>query len=188
MNKPKNKFADKLVFVKEVLKHPLKMGAALPSSPQLAKAMAAQVHANTNDAILELGPGTGIVTRALIARGFAKQLNLVEFSENFVTYLKTNLSEIPVFHGSALELNTLLPKDKLFNTVVSSLPLRLFNQEQLAILWQQINDVMQKDGLFIQFSYLPFYQSFVIPNFSLKTVKTIWQNLPPARVYVYQKS
>jgi phosphatidylethanolamine/phosphatidyl-N-methylethanolamine N-methyltransferase len=76
----KSSLADNARFIRQWVENPRLIGAVSPSGPALAKAMASYVDVKTNDPIIELGPGTGPVTQALLARGIApKRLFLVEY-------------------------------------------------------------------------------------------------------------
>ena len=59
----------KLVFLKQILRNPFGIGAVVPSSQRLARLMVERIDPQTSDVIVELGPGTGVFTRELLARG-----------------------------------------------------------------------------------------------------------------------
>ncbi|MES1180853.1 MAG: hypothetical protein ABUL66_03225, partial [Verrucomicrobiota bacterium] len=64
---------DSTLFLREWLANPQRMGSVTPSSRQLAAAMARWLPADPESFVLELGPGTGAVTQALLARGLREE-------------------------------------------------------------------------------------------------------------------
>ena len=84
-----------LSFIAQFLKHPKEIGAILPSSPLLGKTMAGFVPKNENRFIVELGPGTGPITKALVKIGLHQE-NLVclEQSERMVKHLKGRFPQL----------------------------------------------------------------------------------------------
>src|ERR1043165_570196 len=81
---PDTTAAEHLNFIRGLLARPKNVGAIAPSSPALAKAIAAQVDPTRRGPVLELGPGTGIVTEALIERGVAEErIIAIEYEREF---------------------------------------------------------------------------------------------------------
>src|SRR6202171_1353100 len=90
--KPQLRLDDEVRFLSPGLQSPLKTGALPPSGPALAKAMAAEIDPSVPGPVVELGPGTGPVTEAILARGIAPQrLILVEVQRGFCTLLRQRL-------------------------------------------------------------------------------------------------
>lgn len=114
------------LFLRRFVSDPLRTGAQWPSSPALARAMAAPLDPALPGGVVELGPGTGVVTRALLARGFeAERILALEIAPEFVAYLRRHLPGVTVRQTSAFELERELgelPFDGI-QAVVSSLPL-----------------------------------------------------------------
>src|ERR1700726_1601009 len=87
--KNRNRLDDEVRFIRSWIEKPLSIGAVTPSSRVLARAMAAYVDPNTEGPVIELGPGTGPVTEALVAQGIAPaRLVLVEFDPTFCRLLR----------------------------------------------------------------------------------------------------
>jgi phosphatidylethanolamine/phosphatidyl-N-methylethanolamine N-methyltransferase len=143
--------------------------------------------------IVELGPGTGPVTQALLARGVApERLVLVEFEPSFCHLLAKKFPGVKVVRGDAYRLRETLAGqiDAKPSAIVSSLPLLTQPEAARLSLLRQAFDLMGPDGRFIQFTYgvkspVP---SHVGGSLHLKTqsLAPIWLNLPPARIYVYR--
>lgn len=183
-------FRDDLRFGFQWAARPRSVGAIAPSGRQLARAMAMQVNPELPGAVVELGPGTGVITRALIARGIAEErLILVEFNREFAQLLRKRFPGARVLEGDAFALARQLRAmdEPPLAAVVSGLP--LFNQpmqRRLRLLAQALA-VIDPRGAFIQFSYhlLP-----PVPpeagDFDLSGTPRVWWNLFPARVWVYR--
>ena len=182
---------DEVRFLRNWAGNPLKTGAVAPSGPELSRLMAAYVEADRPGVILELGPGTGAVTQALLERGVpAHRLVLIEYSPDFCELLRRRFPGATVLQGNAYALGEII--EKLGNppiaSVISGLP--LFTRplpERQALL----SDAMQRmapGAPFIQFSYalVPAVQGLV--GITWSTSRWVLANLPPARVWLYRSS
>ncbi len=183
---------DETRFLKSWLERPLLTGAVMPSGKFLAKAMAAQVDLKEPGPIVEIGPGTGPVTEALLKRGIAQdRLVLVEFNPDFIELLKKRFPLATVIQGDAYRIAEIL-KDKLTApaaAVVSSLPLFTKPQEVRRNFLHQALSLMSKKAPFIQFTYAvvpPIAERG--PGYTSKASNWILLNIPPARVWVYRKA
>jgi len=183
---------DEVRFIRSWLDKPLATGAVTPSGRFLARAMARQVDVDIPGPVVELGPGTGPITEALVDHGVdPSRLVLVEFNPVFCRLLRTRYPQATVVQGDAYNLKRLLA-DILPSpaaAVVSGLPLLT---KPVRTRVRLINDVFQlsPDASFIQFTY-----SMTTPPIpkGLARVETeasdrIWLNFPPARVWVYRKA
>lgn len=175
-------------FYKTLLKNPRQVGAAFPSSKYLANAMASFVPA-TNNLIVELGPGTGAVTHALLNKNIkSNQIIAIEQSEMLVNKLNHLFPGLTVLHGDATELKKLLAEyQQPIDVVVSSLPLLSLSSEITKNILQQVEMILNNDGLFIQYTY-GMSDSWSRHFKKMKRVanKRIWRNIPPAQIYVYR--
>jgi phospholipid N-methyltransferase len=177
-----------LSFLKALAHNPRATGAILPSSPFLAKEMAAHVIKNPAGVVVELGAGTGVVTKALLRAGVQPwTLIVIESSSNMVKKLRKRFPNIQIIEGNAADLSRLLIHEKReVHTIISSLPLRSLPKATTQTILQQINAVLAQHGRYIQFTY-SFTQDpcFSLKNFQHILSKRIWMNLPPARVDVW---
>lgn len=185
-------FRDDLRFSAEWAARPRAIGAIAPSGRPLARAMAAQVDPSIPGAVVELGAGTGVITRALIARGVAEErLILVETHRDFAALLKKRFPRATVVSDDAFALTRIVRAISLepVAAIVSGLP--LFNQpmiRRLRLLSQALS-LIDPRGHFIQFSY------HVMPpvpegsgEIAVRGTRRVWRNLFPARVWVYQRN
>lgn len=183
-------FQDELRFLRGALARPRSVGAITPSSPALARAIAAQIDPIRPGKVLELGPGTGVVTQAIVAMGVVpERLLLIEYDPQFAELLSKRFVRARVICGDAYDLDgTLGPTAEPFAAVVSGLPLLNQPPDKRKALIENALDRLQPGAPFIQFSY-----GFKPPV--LGTLKSpvqlgafVWRNLPPARVWVYRRA
>jgi phosphatidylethanolamine/phosphatidyl-N-methylethanolamine N-methyltransferase len=100
---------DEVRFIRSWLERPLATGAVMPSGKPLARAMAHCVDPNPPGPVIELGPGTGAVTAALVERGIKpSRMVLVEFNPTFCRLLRTRYPEATVVQGDAYRLVALI--------------------------------------------------------------------------------
>ena len=190
----KNLFAalsDSTVFLREWLANPQRTGSVAPSSPQLAAAMARWIPSDPESFVLELGPGTGPVTEALIKRGLREEkLVAIEHNPKMAGLLREKFPRAQIIIGDAWQLDELLRERKIesVGAVISSLPLLNFSEEQAEALAQKIRSVLEPDGNWVQFTYrIHKLRPRGASTFKLRASKIVWLNLPPARVSVFQK-
>jgi len=100
---------DEMQFIRSWFEKPLSTGAVMPSSKALARTMARYVDPKSAGPVIELGPGTGPATEALVQRGIdPKRLILVEFNPDFCRLLRTRYPAATVVQGDAYRLRRLL--------------------------------------------------------------------------------
>src|SRR5215471_6867643 len=117
---------DEVRFIRSWLEKPLATGAVTPSGKVLARTMAAFVDPNAVGPVIELGPGTGPVTAALVEQGIdPARLMLVEFNPTFCRLLRVRYPEATVVQGDAYAIKRLLGGllREPASAVVSGLPL-----------------------------------------------------------------
>jgi phosphatidylethanolamine/phosphatidyl-N-methylethanolamine N-methyltransferase len=177
-------------FLTGWLRNPKTVGAVAPSGPALSRTMAAIVGPAIEGPIVELGPGTGPVTAALLERGIdPSRLVLVEYDQGFCDTLRRIFPAVKVVQGDAFALSQTLQghASAPLAAVVSSLPLLNFAQEQRQALIETAMKMLRPRSPFIQFTYganspLP-AQSHL---YETSASKRIWWNFPPARVWTYR--
>jgi phospholipid N-methyltransferase len=178
-----------LLFAREILRNPRIMGAGLPSTPRLARAMANFVPMIENELVVELGAGTGIVTQALLQRGIVpERLIAIEQAHTLTEYLHQRYPQVKIINGDALHLSQLLGNDsQKVTTIVSSLPFRSLPHGIGHGIIEQIKAILPKNGLLIQFTYdISGRTQFLPSEFQRVSHKIVWRNFPPARVDVYK--
>ena len=181
---------DEVRFIRSWLEKPLAIGAVTPSGRVLARKMAAYVDPATPGPVIELGPGTGPVTEALLERGVAQdRLVLVEFNPTFCQLLRQRFPRAHVMQGDAYEIRSVLGTlGRPAAAMVSGLPLFTKPLKTRMRLLRDAFALMRPDAPFIQFTYA------VVPpvpkaasGMRVEAPERIWMNLPPARVWVYRR-
>ncbi len=185
-----SKFDDEARFLRSWLEKPLMTGAVAPSGKALARTMASYVDPTVEGPVIELGPGTGPVTDALVNRGIEQErLVLVEFNPDFCKLLTRRFPRATIVQGDAYALGETLSGilETPAAAVVSSLPLFTRPMADRTALLQRAQALMQPQAPFIQFTYA------VIPPipkrpgaFTMAGSSRVWRNIPPARVWVYR--
>jgi phosphatidylethanolamine/phosphatidyl-N-methylethanolamine N-methyltransferase len=183
---------DEVRFIRSWIERPLTVGAVTPSGKILARTMARYVDPDSDGPVVELGPGTGPVTEALVKAGVApSRLVLVEFNPTFCRLLRTRYPDATLVQGDAYSMRRLLETLLLqpAAAVVSGLPLVTKPIKMRLRLIRDAFDLMLPGAPFVQFTY-----SVASPlprrlgGFSVEASERIWLNLPPARVWVYRKT
>lgn len=185
------RFQDELRFLRSVIAHPRSVGAIAPSSPALARAIAAQVDPILAGKILELGPGTGVITQAVIAMGvLPERLVMIEYDAYFANLLAARFARAHVMQGDAYDLERTLGAKFVepFAAVVSGLPLLNQPPERRKALIEAALDRLRPGAPFIQFSYGFKPPVLGTPTSPVQLGAFVWRNLPPARVWVYRRA
>ena len=182
---------DEVRFHRSWMEKPLHMGAVMPSGRILARTMAQYVDIDSLGPVVELGPGTGAITNALIEHGVdQRRLVLVEYNPGFCALLRDRYPHAKIVQGDAYTL-----RDSLRNVlsapasaVVSGLPLVTKPMLTRLKLIRDAFGALAPGAPFVQFTYSvapPIPKS--LPGVSTEASERIWMNLPPARVWVYRK-
>jgi phosphatidylethanolamine/phosphatidyl-N-methylethanolamine N-methyltransferase len=179
---------DEVRFIASWLQNPLKVGAVSPSGRALASAIAAEVDPSVPGPVVELGPGTGPVTEALVERGIApERLVLVEYDPEFCTLLRRRFPRATVVQGDAYKLAHTLSdvvKEPL-SAVVSCLPLMTRPLSVRMRLLFAAMRMLRTGAPYVQFTYAV---NAPIPTrrYRVTSSPRIWKNIPPARVWIYR--
>lgn len=182
--------SDTLTFLRAWAHTPRRIGAVVPSGASLARLMTARIN-YLDGPIIELGPGTGAFTRALLARGVPlHRLALIEANPDFAQALRQRYPGLNVLSMDAARLGDSPPLfgGELASAVISGLPLLSIPPEQVAAIMQGVFDrQLRADGAFYQFTYgprCPLSRS-LLEQLDLEAVRigTVLRNLPPAAVY-----
>lgn len=182
---------DEAQFVRSWLARPLLTGAVAPSGRVLARAIAGCVDPDSAGPVIELGPGTGPVTAALVERGVAPaRLVLIEFNPQFCALLRERYPDATVIEGDAYAIKRLAAgRHDGAAAVVSGLP--LFNRP-LRCRVRLVADaftVLAPGAPFVQFTYAmvpPVPRSWSRAH--VRGLAPVWRNVPPARVFVYRRA
>ncbi|MBN9587871.1 MAG: hypothetical protein BGN85_01705 [Alphaproteobacteria bacterium 64-11] len=175
-----------LPFWRAFLANPLKVASPVPSGPVLGRAIAAAVDPRRPGAVLELGPGSGAVTAALLARGVAPaDLLAIEWEPEFCGHLRRRFPGITLIQGDAFAFAELV-QDRPLKAIVSGLPVLGLSKARRRRFLGQALDVLGEGGVFVQFSYSPLPP---LPGGHRVAVarSVVWANLPPMHVWRYTR-
>lgn len=184
---------DEARFLRSWFERPLVTGAVTPSGRMLARTMASYVDPRVPGQVIELGPGTGPVTDALVRRGVDQErLVLLEFNPDFCALLRRRFPRATVVCGDAYAI-----RETLGHVVagpcaatISSLPLVTKPMELRRELLQGAHDLMHQGAPFVQFTYAvgpPIPAKCEAGSYTASRSNKVWLNLPPARVWVYRR-
>lgn len=186
------RFDEELRFFRGWMDKPKAVGAIAPTSSVTARRMASVVRPETDDLVLELGPGTGVITRAILERGVKPQnLISVEYGGDFVARLRADYPEVNVVHGSAFDLDTVLApwKGRSFDSVISAIPQLNFPTAERIALMEQLLDLMPPGRPVMQITYgtvspLPAGRG----SYSVERFDFVMRNIPPAHLWIYRRA
>lgn len=186
---------DLVTFVSSAVRSPAVIGAVAPSGRALSDLLASVAPADGEPVVVELGPGTGVVSAALRRRLPPGARHLaVEIDPRMVEHLRRSRPWLEVLPGDALDLQKLLADvgvDRV-DAAISGLPWTLFSEAAQRGIMDQVTRVLTPGGTFTTFAYshvtrLPTQRRFrqlLEQTFSEVTVTpTVWRNLPPALAY-----
>ena len=185
----------RLFFLKQYLRKPFGIGAVAPSSHKLARLMVENIDLQPSDVVVELGPGTGVFTRELLAQGVSPaNLILVETNLQFVMFLKKEFPGVRVVAGDARELPRILKSlgQGQVEKIVSGIPLRSIKPLDRTLIAKAISAGLKSGGVLVQFSY---FNASPLPKAVAgeaglvgRRVGVALGNVPPAFVWRYTKA
>ena len=177
------------LFLKRWLANPLQMGSVIPSSPALCRRIAALAACGTDEVVVELGAGTGVISRALLDAGLPpERLVVVEIVRDMADHLRRALPGVNVVQGDAFELAKALPTRMhgKVGTAICGIPLVMLPLAQQRRFVEAVESVAPGKG-FLLYTYcitspLPYRK------LGLTAKREAWTplNIPPASVWRYQ--
>lgn len=184
-----SKLQENWLFFKRSLKNPLRVGAWAPVSENLATMVGKNVSLKDGEYVVEVGGGTGQLTRGLLRGGVpVERLFVIEIDPEMATYLKKIMPQVNVIQGDASKLKDLLPIHVIgkVSTIVSGIPLFNMSHEVQKALVDSCFGIMGEGGEFLQYAYAP-VSPLPAEKFGLtKTrIAKVMFNLPPAAIWRY---
>ena len=186
--------AETFYFFRRWLRDPYLIGAVAPSGRGLSTGMARPVDPGAPGAVIELGGGTGKMTRGLLDRGIpAGDLFPIEKDATLHGLLVERFPELCITHGDATDVAGIasdLGLDRV-KAVVSGLPLIGMPYPVRQAIVGGVFEVLAPGGIFVQFTYTPVspvHRTIMAQaGITGRSVKLVWLNIPPARVWVYRR-
>ncbi len=183
-----------LLFLSSWLRSPRQVGAIAPSSSSLGKVVARQISPEWHGPVVELGGGTGSITRCLLAHGISPgKLIVIERDPAFCKSLKVNFPGVSVVEGDAQDSSKIVEQlgAGKASSYVSGLPLLNMPEAVRYKIFESAFACMRDDGVFIQFTYAPVcpVPEKMLNDLGLtgKTVNIVPFNLPPAAVWRFTR-
>jgi phospholipid N-methyltransferase len=186
---------DTVSFLVEFVKDPMTVASVTPSSPALARRVAACIPLTGDPVVVELGPGTGAFTEAiqLLLADRGRHI-AIDVNARFISVLAARFGGLDAVTADAADLAGILAARGLRHAdfVVSGLPWAAFRPDRQQNLLDAVVDALSPDGAFTTFAYL--HSRWAAPARRLRRSledrfeevvlgRTVWSNLPPALVY-----
>lgn len=174
------------------VRNPIKMGAVAPSSAHYCATMVASATTHVEGPILELGPGLGCVTRALLDAGVdPARITSIEYDAEFARTLKERFPAVNVVRGDGFDLDATLGDGGAtrFAAILFAIPIVKLPQGERQALFGRYFDRLLPGGNLTQLSYL--WKPPVKPvagRFDVSASDIVWDNIPPARVWIYSRT
>lgn len=185
------KFDEEIRFFKGMMQGPRKVGSIVPTSATTARKMASVVNPQSGLPVLELGPGTGAITKAILARGVEPEnLIAIEYSTDFFQHLVKAYPGVHVINGDAFDLEKTLGvlRGQTFDSVVSGLPLLNFPMQARVALLESLLDRLPPGRPVVQISYGALSPIIARPDrYHIKHLEFVVRNIPPAQLWIYRR-
>ncbi|MCB8840068.1 class I SAM-dependent methyltransferase [Aurantimonas sp. VKM B-3413] len=183
--------SDWLPFLATWVRHPIKMGAVAPSSRSYCGMMVKHATTELDGPILELGPGLGVVTRTLLEQGVApERITSIEYDADFARKLKRRFPKVDVIQGDGFNLDKTLGSraGEKFAAILFAIPIVSFPQEKRQKLFVDYFKRLRPGGNLTQLSYMLTPPVRSVPGvFTVSSSPRVWNNVPPARVWIYSQ-
>ncbi|AZN70082.1 methyltransferase domain-containing protein [Georhizobium profundi] len=185
------RFDDEIRFFKGWMDGPKAVGSIVPTSAVTSRRMASVIDTTSGLPVLELGPGTGVVTKAILERGVSpNKLVCVEYSDDFVSHVRRLFPGVNVIQGDAFDLDSTLGPlaDQTFDCVVSGIPLLNFPMPERIALIEDLLGRIPAGRPVVQITYGP--RSPVAPgrgNYVVEKLDFVVRNIPPAHLWLYRR-
>lgn len=185
------RFDEELRFFKGWIDKPRAVGSIVPTSSVTARKMASAINPDSGLPVLELGPGTGVITKAILETGLPpSSLWCVEYSANFVEHLRRDFSNVNIVQGDAFDLDKTLGdmRDMTFDSIISGVPLLNFPVPQRVAYVEDLLDRIPVGRPIVQLTYGPMSP---VPagkgNYTVEHFDFIIRNLPPTQLWIYRR-
>ncbi len=185
------KFDDELKFIKGWIDKPKAVGAIIPTSSFTARHMASVIDVASGLPVLEVGPGTGVITKAILKHGVQpSRLYAVEYSHDFVMHLRRNYPGVNVIEGDGFDLDKTLgdASDMLFDCIVSGVPLLNFPIKHRVAYLEHLLKRIPHGRPVVQLTYGP--KSPIPPghgNYTVEHFHFVLRNIPPTQLWLYRR-
>lgn len=185
------RFDEELKFLKGWLDQPRAVGSVIPTSSVTARRMASVINPDSGLPVLELGPGTGVITKAILERGIApEKLYSIEYSADFVEHLVEQFTGVNIMEGDAFNLDATLGDKRglTFDTIVSGVPLLNFPVDQRVAYIDDLLNRVPPGRPVVQLTYGP---RSPVPagkgDYIVEHLDFVLRNFPPTQLWLYRR-
>jgi phosphatidylethanolamine/phosphatidyl-N-methylethanolamine N-methyltransferase len=183
---------DRIAFLQGFLKEPQQVGSIIPSSRFLEQRLVEITQVAEARTVVELGPGTGGTTRKLL-KAMAPEAKLVaiEINPDFLPILqKIDDPRLIVHAGNALDLKQAIEAYQMDapDVVLSGIPFSTLKRDLGEKILRSVFDVLAPQGRFVAYQLRDRVESLSRPIFGPAQVSVELLNIPPMRVYRWQKN
>jgi len=184
--------SDEMRFLRSFLANPLRVASPVPSGKKLARTIAGQIDPEPGGSVVELGPGTGAVTAAILERGVPpEQLIAIETDRDFAAQLRARFPRVRILEGDAFAFRDLIApfvNGTPLRTIVSGIPVLNRPLSLTGPLLANAVTALKPGAPFVQFSYGTEPPIAPGSGIEVRHAATVWQNLPPMHIWVYRGS
>lgn len=183
---------DRLVFIQELVKHPLQIGSIIPSSRFLERHIVRAAGIATSSVVVELGPGTGGTTRAIL-RAMPQHARLlsIDINPHFHALVSRIRDDRLVAHlGDARELKAIMARYGMdtADAVVSGIPFSTMSCKAGSEILETVSSILASEGRFVAYQVSNRVASLCRPLMGPGRSATEFFNIPPMRVFQWVKS
>lgn len=179
------------LYFRRFLKNPVGVASLIPSSPALGRLVAEQIRREPDEYVVELGCGTGAITRALLEGGVPpEKLIAVDLDAELLAVLREDFPDITVVEGDASDIRPQLPPAVVgkVGTVVCGIPVSLLPLKAQRRIVEEMFALMPAGRRFLAYTHRPISP---LPRRDLglegeRLARTL-RNLPPASVWGYTR-
>lgn len=186
------KFDEEIRFFKGWQRDKKGVGALLPTSSITARRMASVIDTASGLPVLELGAGTGVITKAILERGVKpRDLVSIEYASHFCDLLRKRFSDVDIRNGDVFELDTVLAdrRGQQFDAVISAVPMLSFPLERRIALMKDLLSRIPPGRPVVQITHGPMSPLPAMPEvYTIAHFDFIVRNLPPAQLWLYRSA
>ena len=184
------KFDEEIRFFRGWQRDKKGVGALVPTSSHTARRMASVIDTSSGLPVLELGAGTGVITRAILEHGVApRDLVSIEYAPHFCDLLRKRFVDVDVRNGDVFELDSVLDdrRDHVFDAVISAVPMLSFPLERRVALMRDLLARIPAGRPVVQITHGPLSPLPAMPDiYTTAHFDFIMRNLPPAQLWIYR--
>jgi phospholipid N-methyltransferase len=185
-------------MLQKFLKNPNVIGSIIPSSKYLASSFVKSAEILPSHKIVELGPGTGVMTKYILQKCSPQNLLLLEIDKDYASKLQNMYIDTKVINDDAKNIKVHINQNGWsdVNTVFSGIPFTVLDYNKTEEIIRNTYDSLEKNGLFISFLYaanpnrkkVKFFEEKLKEIFKgIQSQELIIRNVPPATIYVAKK-